>query len=1187
VRLLALLERLIWSSFSPLKTDRSVAVARGLMNNSARACGSRGFKALMATQFLGALNDNIFRFVVSLVILDVLFGEPGQGGTSYLAGSEAVFLLPFVLFSPIAGFLADRYSKTTIIRATKIIEIIVMMFGAWFLVNVDVWGLVAVLMFMGLQSTLFSPAKYGILPEILDDEHLSRGNGYLEFWTFLAIILGIVLGGVLKNISGDTYNVPAVAVLVVAVLGIASSLFVAPTTSSPNDVKCPLNPFRDAFACLREVRNDRNLFLVLLAISYFWILGSAFKLTAILYAKNLAGLGEMEIAILFAMLAVGIGIGSIVAGTVSGGKIELGLVPIGSIGISIFSSLLTITYQSFPFTLFAIFFLGVFSGFFIVPLNSFFQHNSPIERRGRYLATMNFVSFSGMIFACFLVWLLIEVVHLPENYIFLGLGIASAAVTVIVCRQLPEMFVRCVNWILVHTVYRVRVVGKEHVPAKGGALLICNHATYIDASLLLSSIERPIRFLIHRPIYEGKFVKPIARVMKAIPIAAGEHPKEVAKSLSEARSAIENGELVCIFAEGGITRTGQLLKFNKGFERIMKRVDAPIIPVYLDQVWGSIFSFSGGKVLWKRPKEIPYPVTVVYGERLPSTAKTHQVRVAVQELGSKAFSLRPTKYKLLHLGFLALCKQHPFRTCLVDSSGARLSYIKTLTVCLSLAKELRKSKATNGMIGVYLPPCVQAAIANIAIMIAGRVPVNLNFTSGKSSLDSAISQCGIETTITSKAFLEKLGDSNELPGPLYCEEIFGSAGAVEMLKHFLAAFLLPLSILRKLYVTESGVRVLQDGSIVSDEDGPGELDTDNMLATIIFSSGSTGEPKGVMLSHDNISSNLSSLYDVFNLGKGDSVLGVLPFFHSFGFTGTLWLPLLGGMKAVYHNNPMDAAAIGTLADEEKVTVLMTTPTFLLSYIRRVKPEQFESLRYIVVGAEKLKPRVAEAFENKFGKTPMEGYGCTELSPVAVMNVPDYEVDGSLQVGNKLGTVGHPIPGVSAKIVCPDSGEGLEPDTDGLLMIKGPNVMVGYLGNIEKTRSVISDGWYNTGDIANMDIDGFVRITDRLSRFSKIGGEMVPHVRIEEEIQTILGGVAQTCVVTAVPDERKGELLVVLHTTELDPGDITKRLSEAGLPNLWIPKKDYFYLVDELPMLGTGKLDLKKIKQDAVAFSSSD
>ncbi len=354
----------------------------------------------------------------------------------------------------------------------------------------------------------------------------------------------------------------------------------------------------------------------------------------------------------------------------------------------------------------------------------------------------------------------------------------------------------------------------------------------------------------------------------------------------------------------------------------------------------------------------------------------------------------------------------------------------------------------------------------------------------------------------------------------------------------------------------------------------------NDLLTVIFTSGSTGQPKGVMLSFGNIGSNVAAINEVVQLTEDDVLCGILPFFHSLGFTVTLWAPLVLDIKAAYHFSPLEAQAVGKLCDQHRVTILLSTPTFLRSYMKRIAPEHFASLDVVVAGAEKLPVDLCDAFEQKYGVRPVEGYGTTELSPLVSVNVPPNRAAGNSRAGVKEGTVGRPVPGVTAKVVHPDTGAPLPVDEAGLLLIAGPNVMQGYLGQGELTAQVMRDGWYVTGDMARIDADGFITITGRQSRFSKIGGEMVPHGRVEELIQQIIapGGQHLAAAVTAVADERKGERLLVLHTpTEKTPEQITRELTDAGLPNLWIPAPDGFFEVEAIPVLGTGKLDLQGVK----------
>lgn len=754
-----------------------------------------------------------------------------------------------------------------------------------------------------------------------------------------------------------------------------------------------------------------------------------------------------------------------------------------------------------------------------------------------------------------------KILFLSSVGIFLTIG----AVVIFLILRRPDRILHALNWILAHTIYKIKAVGVENVPKKGGALLVCNHVSYADPPLILASLRRHVRFLVYRPIYENLFLNHFCRLMRAIPVSLTDPPKTIIRSLQEARKAIEEGHLVCIFAEGDITRTGNMLNFNRGVEYIMKDLDAPIIPMHLDCIWGSIFSFERGKYFWKMPHAVPYPVTVSFGKALSAKAKVLEIRLAVQELSADAFKLRGIYQEKLHMAFIREAKKRPFKLSVADSMGVELNYIQALGMSILLSKKLfvgNKISKEPEMVGILLPPSSMAALINGAILLAGKIVVNLNYTSTQESLDSAIRQCRMTKIITSRKFLEKI-KIKPREGMIFLEDLKSRVNPIEKIIAVLTMFLLPAFLIKLLFVRG-------DKSNVDD------------IATIIFSSGSTGEPKGVMLSHGNVFSNIQGFWQVANIKTNDVIMGILPFFHSFGFSSCLCFPIGTGLTAIYHSNPLDAATVGRLVEKYKASIIFGTPTFFSTYVRKCTKEQFKTIRYAIGGAEKLQGQLVAAFYEKFGITPFEGYGATELSPIVSLSVPDPDnADEEIaQIGNKPGKVGHPIPGVAAKVVDPETFSLLPFNEEGLLLIKGPNVMKGYLGSPEKTSEVIRNGWYITGDIATIDKDGFIHITDRLSRFSKIAGEMVPHIKIEEEILDILGTREQSCAVTAVSDEKKGEALVVFYKGTVLPDELWGRLNQKEIPKLWIPKRENFYQVDDIPLLGSGKRDLRKIKEMA-------
>jgi acyl-[acyl-carrier-protein]-phospholipid O-acyltransferase/long-chain-fatty-acid--[acyl-carrier-protein] ligase len=730
----------------------------------------------------------------------------------------------------------------------------------------------------------------------------------------------------------------------------------------------------------------------------------------------------------------------------------------------------------------------------------------------------------------------------------------------VISLALVRFGVRC----LIAALYRVRVLGAEHVPAKGGALLVSNHVSLLDGFLVgWAARRRHVRFMIWRPYYDHWAFRGVLRALRTIPVDLG-GPHAMKAAIQAGRRELEAGHIVCIFAEGSITRTGNLLPFKRGMEKIMQGLDVPVIPVQLDRVWGSMFSFAGGKFFGKRPGRWPYPVTVSLGAPLAKPVSAWAAREAVQELGSEAAQLTKEKGATLPARFIRTARRNWSQFAMADSTGRELTYGRALTAALLLSGEIRRRKGPNEMIGLLLPATVGGALANLGVSLAGKVPVNLNFTGGAEAMAYSAAQCKIRTIITSKVFLAKAKlDTPE--GAVYLEDIMASIGKGAKLWALIRARLAPIYSLTP------------------------KADPDS-LATVIFSSGSTGVPKGIMLSHFNLTTNVDAVLQLFSLDQRDRIIGVLPLFHSFGFMATIWLPLFTGGGVVYHPNPVDAKIIGELIHKYKGTFLLSTPTFCGTYMRKCTREQFASLRFVVVGAEKLRQPLRKEFEETFGIELMEGYGMTEMSPVIAVNTPTYREGKEVQIGTKHGTVGLPIPGVSVKVVDPETVDAgidapLPPGQEGMLLVKGPNRMLGYLNEPERTAQVIHDGWYVTGDIAKVDEDGFLAITDRLSRFSKVGGEMVPHLLVEDLISKACGDAA--CAVTGLPDDRKGERLAVLYTDPtITPEELWRRLSETDLPKLWLPKLENIHKVEELPMLGTGKLDLRGVRARALELSNA-
>ena len=1124
-------------------------------------------RGLLIVQFLGVFNDNAWKIMVVLLGIRQVAAGPGASGPAFEAAAQtqatiafAVFALPLMLVSLPAGVLADRLSKRSVILLMKAVEAAFMGAGAAVLFFHPSGGAPAlvVLGLMGAHSALLSPAKYGILPEILPHTRLSAGNGLFELCNFFAIIAGTSAGGLLLGLVGEATWLVGLLLTALAVVGLAAA-WAVPRVPPARAAGGLASTVRGAWA---SVRADRVLGLAVLGSVFFWAIASLLGQDILVYAKAVLGLRDTVAGGPLAFVTLGTGLGAILAGTLSASKVEYGLLPLGAMGLALFTLLLGALAPGPTGTLALLVLLGVAGGLLVVPLNALIQWRAPEDRRGAVIALSNALVFGGVLAGSLCAQALSRA-GLSTRGILVAAALATAAGTLWALRLVPDAFLRLVLVLLTHTFYRLAVVGREHVPERGGALLVPNHVAFVDGLVIMASLDRPVRFVVDAAAFHRPLFRPFLLGLGAIPISPSGGPRMILRALRDAGAYLDRGELVCIFAEGEMTRTGAMLAFRRGLERIVKGRTAPIIPVHLDRLWGSIFSRSGGRFLTKLPERIPYPVTVSFGAPLPPGTPLHEIRRAVQEMGEAAWYLRKADRRPLHHSFVRAARRRPFRFALADATRPRVSRLQALAGAVALARALRPRWAGQATVGILLPPSVAGALVNFAATLSGRTSVNLNYTAGRAGMASAARQAALRTMVTSRSFVERA--KLEVPEgvePLWIEDIAAGPGGGARLVALLVAALAPIRLLERLCGAER--RPTLDDSV-----------------TVIFSSGSTGDPKGVLLTHFNVDSNVEAVAQVARLEPGDRILGILPYFHSFGYMAAVWLAANRGLGVVYHPNPLDAAAIGDLVHRYRITILIATPTFLQLYLRRCSPAQFGSLRVVLAGAEKLPERLAQAFEDHFGIRPLEGYGTTECAPVVAVSVTDFRAPGYYQPGSRRGFVGQPLPGISARIVDPETFEPLPPGTHGLLLVKGPNIMRGYLGRDDLTAQVMRDGWYITGDIALMDEDGFLQITDRLSRFSKIGGEMVPHGRVEEALHAAAGATGQVFAVTALPDERKGESLAVLHTLdEAAIPPVLQRLAASGLPNLFIPRPDRFVKVDALPLLGTGKLALREVKRIA-------
>ncbi len=714
---------------------------------------------------------------------------------------------------------------------------------------------------------------------------------------------------------------------------------------------------------------------------------------------------------------------------------------------------------------------------------------------------------------------------------------------------------------LARLIYRVTPTGREQLPA-GGFLLLPNHITWVDAIVLQLACPRPIRFIVDDGYYRHPVLHPFLRLAGCIPITS----RRAKDALRGAAEKLRAGEIVCLFPEGQLSRSGSLLRLRRGYELIAHQADAPVVPVWLDQLWGSIFSFQGGRFFTKWPRQIPFPVAVAFGQPIPAeAADIATVREELLKLGEACYSQRPVlRGHLAHAALRAL-KRRPFRTAVIDGlDHTTLSRGKLLGVATALARHLR-AKCPETRIGIVLPPGKGGVVANVAVVLAGKIPVNLNFSSARESIESAKTQAGLRTIISASAMAQKFETFPWTPHVIHLDQLLPTMKPA-ILCWWMICLLTPTALLaRLLHVPHVG--------------GHEE-------ALLLFTSGSSGAPKGVPLTHHNLLGNVSQFSVMLDSPDDTLILASLPFFHSFGSTVTLWYPIIEGIQTVTYPSPLEAAKIAGLVERYRTTIMFATPTFLRAYLRKAEPTQLRSLRLLITGAEKLPGDLVRAFEERFGISVLEGYGLTETSPVVSVNLPDPQPPGPgdpVQPSNRLGSTGKMAPGMAAEIRHPDTGEKLRLHDTGMLWLRGPNIFAGYLNDPERTAEILQDNWFKTGDLARFDEDGFLFIEGRLSRFSKIGGEMVPHELIEQKILSALKLDAQAervLAVMGVPDETKGEAIVLLSAIEIDAQQLRAALREAEVPNLWIPRT--IRRVEAIPILASGKLDIGKCKELAAS-----
>lgn len=1114
--------------------------------------GKRRFGPLFLTQFGGAFNDNLYR---SAMLFSLSFGVAGgasstaHGAALYAALAGAIFILPYFLFSGMAGQVADRIDKALLARLVKVAEFGIMVVGGVGLVIQSLPLLFLALFAMGAHSTFFGPIKYSMLPQHLKDDELLAGTGMVEAGTFLSILLGQIAGGVLHH------QTAAMAVLAVAAIGLLASLAIPPAPPLAEDRPAlDRNPLTSTMSILRHARANPPLFRSALGITWFFALGGVLTQEMPPLAVQMGASSGVAV-LLLAVFSVGVAFGSLLVGRLQRGQVTARFVPasalvvaLGVIDLSFSTGAHVVgggvsAFLSDPASwrvLADVLAIAVAGGVYVVPLYALLQTLGDPARRSREIAANNVVNAIGMVGVAGAA-AIVAAMGASISTTFLLLGLFGLGVAAYSCVLLPEASIKHLLKMVLRVAYRVDVSGAANMPAAGErAVVVVNHTSFLDAAVLAAFLPGKPTFAVATKIAEAWWMKPLMRLFDAFPV----DPTNPMSAKAMVR-AVKEGRTLVIFPEGRITVTGALMKVFDGPGMVADKSDAPIVPVRIDGAQYTPFSRLRGKVRQRMFPKVSLtvlpPVRFDLPEGLTARERRAEAGRRLYDVMSAMMFETSTKDQTIFDALLDAREIHSSAKIVLEDVKRQPMTLGRLVVgSLALGRPLFDMTSRGEVVGLLLPN-VNATVASFfALQANGRVPAMLNYTAGLANLRSACRTGGIRLVVTSRAFVEqgKLEDlvaglsTEENPVRIvFLEDVAKGIGALDKLAAMVSA-----RFARKMHAR-----------IGISPDEP---------ACVLFTSGSEGVPKGVVLSHRNLLANCRQIGARVDFNPTDVVLNALPVFHSFGLTGGMLLPILNGIRTVLYPNPLHYRIVPAFAYDANATIMFGTDTFLSGYARMANPYDFYSLRYVFAGAERVREETRRTWAEKFGVRIFEGYGATEAAPVIAVNTPMHY---------RGGTVGRALPGVETRL---ETVPGI--DEGGRLSIRGPNVMLGYyLADRPALLTPPEGGWHDTGDIVEIDGEGFIAIKGRAKRFAKIAGEMISLPAVEGYAGRAFPGFEHA--VVARPDARKGEQLV-LFTTAPDATlrDFQTWARANGVTELAMPRE--IRRVESIPVLGTGKTD---------------
>lgn len=1128
------------------------------------------FLPLFIVQFCGCFNDNILKNALIMLIAYKLVGEISFSPSIMILIANAIFILPFVIFSGIAGQIADKFERSTLVRVIKIAELIIMLIAIYGFSNSNLIALYVSLFFMGVHSTFFGPLKYSILPDHLNKDELLGANGFVEAGTFISILIGTILGGFYNNVA----VVVIALMIIVSFVGIISSFYLPKSNNSTPNIQINPNIISESINIVKYSYSKKNVFLAILGISWFWFIGAAIISQIPLLTKDVFGCNESVANLFLAIFSIGVGVGSFWCNKLFEDEITTKYLFIAAIGISLcgidlFFTSSSIAIESDPSELGNIlvflskvnswriivdlFLLSAISGLYVVPLFAVMQYFSSPSYRSRVIAANNILNAIFMVVSTlFLSVLFLIKCSVPT--IILIISLMNILVAIYIYRLVPEAkiipdsVVKAIFKLLFDKFYRVEVTGLENLEKAGKrVVIVANHISFLDPALLTVYLPTKLTFAINTQISQAFWVKPFLTIVKAFPIDPNN--SMATKSLI---STVKKNQAVAIFPEGRISTTGALMKVYEGPGMIADKADATILPIRIN---GPQFThFSRLKHL---PRVRLFPkvtITILPPVKLDAP-DTMNARIRRKYIGQKLYDImsemmfessayKQTLFQSLIDATKIYGRDHQI---IQDVDNNKASYQQMLTKSYIIGDLISRNTKFGEYVGLMLPNTVNTTITFFGMQAYGRVPTMINFTSGSGTIISACSTAKVRTIYTSRRFVEK-ADLQELAFKL--SEKF-KVVYLEDLRNELNIFIKLKGLIGGVFPN------IYYNAICADMD-------DKSPAIVLFTSGTEGNPKAVVLSHRNIQSNLYQIASRVDFGMHDTALNTLPMFHCFGMTGMI-LMVLQGIKTFFYPSPLHYRIIPEIIYDVGATIMFGTDTFLNGYARYAHPYDFYSLRYVFAGAEKLKTETRKIWLEKYGVRVFEGYGATETSPVISANTSMHE---------KFGTVGRLMPKIDYHI---EKVDGIE--EGGLLNVKGPNVMLGYITSdmpgviVPPHSQILGYGWYNTGDIVKIDEDGYITILGRAKRFAKIGGEMVSLSSVED-IASIVDKDSDHAAVHIFDEKRGEQIFIFSNSQKITRDSFLSAIKSKAVSELHLPK--YFIYLDDIPLLATGKINYREI-----------